>query len=183
MRRPVLYLIPGHIGKEPQDVGAVSPAGWCEAVLAGQVASAVGSELARHQRPHVIDAAGSYAERGARADAAGASLVVHIHADASAAEDGPDRASVFYWPGSARGRSAAERAGQLLAGVVPWPVRVTPAEDLHWLRNVRALLGACRAPAIVVELGFTDGRVGRGWLPAHVQAMAAALSEVDDAAG
>lgn len=180
----MLYLIPGHLGKYPPDSGAVSPAGWVEASFVGQVAGALSMGLSARRMTHCLDASGAYRERGARADAQHAQLVVHLHADAVAGDIGPDLSSVFYWPGSQVGRTSAEAIGESLGGVVPWPVRVMPAEDAPWLRNVRALLSACRAPAVVVELGFTDGALGRTWLPAHVRELGAALAEgVSRAAG
>lgn len=174
-------LVPGHIGKTPRDTGTVSPAGWTEASFVAGVCAIVARCWGEKQLAFSLDANGSYAERGKRADAQKAELVVHVHADAVAAEDGPDFSSIFYWPGSAVGKLAAERVADGLRAVVPWPVKLIEADDKPWLKNVRALLGSSKAPAIVVELGFADGKLGRTWLLGNREALGCALARALEA--
>lgn len=169
-------LVPGHIGKMPKDTGTVSPAGWAEASFVAGVCAIVARCWGEKQLAFSLDANGPYAERGKRADAQKAELVVHVHADAVAAEVGPDISSVFYWPGSAVGKLAAQRVVAALEPVVPWPVRLIEATDKPWLTNVRALLKSSKAPAIVIELGFADGALGRTWLLGNRESLGKTLA-------
>ena len=170
-------LVPGHIGKTPKDTGTISPAGWAEASFVASVCAAVAANWGERQIAFALDASGSYAERGRRADEQKAELVVHVHADAVAAETGPDFTTVYYWPGSQVGKLAASRVAAGLSKVVPWPVKTIEANNEVWLKNVRALLAASVAPAIVVELGFADGKLGRTWLPANTSAIGRCLAD------
>lgn len=172
-------ILTGHGNKtDGWDVGCTSPKGWQEAELVRDVAAVAWRELQRRRVPAEIIAAGSYHERGQDADAGtGSRLVVQLHADASAAEIGPDRSSVFYWPAEpgkvAPGLAPAQAIAAALAKVVPWPVHVyeaTPAWE-----GPRACLAAVSAVSVLVELGFSDGRLGRDWLPLHTDALGIAL--------
>jgi len=172
----VISLFPGH-GSKPEhwDPGALSPEGWQEADLVRDVAAVAWVAL---QRAHVaaeIVAAGNYAQRGQDADAgAGTSLIVQIHADASPADVGPDVGRVFYYPRNQTGLRAAQALAIELGRVLPWPLQVVAADE-KW-PNARACLAAVRGSSVLVELGFTDGPLGRVELPRRVQAMGEALA-------
>jgi N-acetylmuramoyl-L-alanine amidase len=155
------------------DVGAVSPAGWAEAQLVVEVATAAVAAALALKRPAALLAAGSYAARGKAAAAMNCDLVVQLHADASAAETGPDIARVFYWPGNRDGQRAAENIARQLTAVLPWAVKVVEAGE-EW-PNARWCLGQVAATSVLVELGFTDGLRGRDELPRLAAAVGAAL--------
>jgi N-acetylmuramoyl-L-alanine amidase len=172
----VIALLPGH-GSKPDawDPGARSPAGWDEADLVRRVAASAFVALQLARVPAEIVAAGSYTQRGQDADAgAGASLIVQLHADASAAEIGPDVGRVFYWPRNQGALVAAKALALELAKALPWPVLVVAADE-RW-PNARACLGAVKGSSVLLELGFTDGPLGRVELPLRVQAMGEAVA-------
>lgn len=170
-------ILPGH-GNKPGgwDPGAISPAGWAEAELVRDIAAALWRSVQRRRVPAEIVAAGSYGQRGQDADAGtGSRLVVQLHADASPAEIGPDRATVFYYPDSPA-KADAVRLASALRSVVPWPVAVEKADE-RW-PGARACLAAVAAPSVLVEVGFTDGRDGRRMLPGLAEAIGRALGSV-----
>lgn len=171
-----LYIIAGHIGRPLADPGAVSPAGWTEAEFVGRVGGLLAAELGARRLPCVLDMHGGYTDRASRADVGRAGLVLHLHADAVAAEIGPDISGVYYWPGSARGQVAAESCAAALSGCVPWPTHASAATQDKYPRP-RSLLALTHTPALVVELGFTDGAQGRVWLPAHAAELARTLAD------
>ena len=180
--------LPGH-GTRPTgwDPGARSPAGWDEAELVRDVAAAAWRAAERRHVATEIVSAGSYAQRGQDADAGtGSRLVVQLHADASPAEVGPDVARVFYWPrqsptsSASRGLAPALALAEALRAVVPWPVLVVEATE-RW-PGPRACLAAVRATSVLIELGFTDGVLGRVQLPLLAPAIGEALAAAVQAA-
>jgi N-acetylmuramoyl-L-alanine amidase len=105
---------------------------------------------------------GSYADRHKRCDALAPDLYVALHFDAGIGGRG-DRGAVFHWPGSAKGKAAADKVAAHAGTVCPWGVRALVAEAGKWDR-VRACVGGVKAPAILLELGFCDGEKGATWL-------------------
>lgn len=172
----MIGLLPGHGGNDP---GAVSPAGWREADLVRDVAAAARVEaLLAGGGPDLVveDGGGTYRERERRAAKRGAlRAVVQLHADAVEAEVGPDRATLFYWPGSASGRRLAHVLADALEPVLPWPVLVLEALPGRWGR-AHGVLRQHAATAVLVELGFTDGALGRVRLPELVVPLGEALA-------
>jgi N-acetylmuramoyl-L-alanine amidase len=105
---------------------------------------------------------GSYADRHARCDALTPDLYVALHFDAGIAGKG-DRGAVFFWPGSARGVKYAAQVAAAADHLCPWDVKHVAAVSGTWDR-VRACLAGVKAPALLLELGFCDGSLGRSWL-------------------
>lgn len=108
---------------------------------------------------------GSYSDRHKRCDALAPDLYIALHFDSGIGGRG-DRGAVFFWPGSTRGQAFAEKVATGAAAVCPWPVKpiaavATPAKT--WDR-VRACIAGPDDPAILLELGFCDGSLGRSWL-------------------
>lgn len=169
-------LLPGH-GAKPTgwDPGARSPAGWSEAELVRDVTAVAWRELERRRCQVEIVGAGSYAQRGAAADAGPRlDVIVQLHADASPADVGPDVGRVFHWPRNAAGATIARAIAAELGALLPWPVHVVAAEP-EW-GNARACLAAVRGTSVLVELGFTDGVEGRVVLPDRATDIGLALA-------
>jgi len=169
-------ILPGHGSREAgrYDPGTVSPAGWTEADLVRAVAVALLAELPESR----IASSGSYRDRGADlARALPGAPVVQLHADATAAETSPDRATVWTWPGNTRSRHLADLVRAELASVVPWTVRILEASStIDWHAGARACLAAVAQDAILVEVGYADGAIGRHLLPALAPAIGAAIA-------
>lgn len=175
----VVGYLPGH-GHRPDrgsnwDPGAVSPDGWSEAALVVDVATTAVATRLKGKLPTALLAAGSYSARGKAAEAMRCDLVVQLHADASAAETGPDIARVFYWPRNQDGQHAAEDIARRLRSVLPWAVKVMEAGE-EW-PNARWCLGQVVPTSVLVELGFTDGAKGRVDLPRLATAIGTALGQ------
>lgn len=166
---------PGHGSKlDGWDPGALSPAGWTEAWLVRRVAAAAWLACEDAQAQSEIVSAGDYSHRGKDAMAGtGSSLIVQLHADAAPAETGPDITRVFWFPKG--NRLAAELTAEELAKVVPWKVEVQEATREKW-PNVYFCLGLVAPASILVELGFTDGKLGRVQLPLLTDKLGAALA-------
>jgi len=171
-----MIFLPGHGARDGRwDPGAVSPLGWIEADFVRAVAMAA---IGVRPDDHLIVSQGSYSERGRE----GARLrpgapVVQLHADAVADEVGPDRATVFWWPGNPSGEALARSTVEALASVLPWPVKALEARaDVSWHAGARSCLQAVAQTSILVELGYTDGVQGRRLLPGLAATAGQALS-------
>lgn len=170
-----MIFLPGHGTRDGRwDPGAVSPLGWLEADFARAVAMAA---LGVNPTEHVIVSHGNYGERGRE----GARLrpgapIIQIHADAVADDVGPDRATVFWWPGNAAGEALANAAVRVLAPVLPWSVRALAADpNVGWHTGARSCLRQVAQTSIVIEPGYTDGALGRRRLPELASAIGVAL--------
>lgn len=77
---------------------------------------------------------------------------------------------VFYYPGSASGRRAAELVAQELRQVYPLPdlVRVEPSTTIGEVRRVRA-------PSVFLELGYHDNPDDAAWVKGNLDAIAQAI--------
>lgn len=177
----VAYL-PGHGARDGRwDPGARAPGspqhpgGWIEADFTRAVAlAAIGASPGS-----VLVSEGSYSERGhLAATLAPNAPVIQIHADAVADEVGPDRATVFWYPGNAAGEALANRVATLLRGVLPWPVQVYAArEDVSWHQGARSCLRSVAQTSVLIECGFTDGAEGRVRLPALASLIGSTLGQ------
>lgn len=171
------------------DPGAVSPNGWNEAWLVREVALSVlhhwedaNKQDLRVGFPNLpaplLLSTGSYTGR-CKQIPLGSSLVLQLHADAVAAEVGPDRTTCWYWPQNKRTANIAAVLCRELQDVVPWPVKVQEASaEVEWHKNARACLGMMRNPSILLELGYTDGAMGREALPKLVSALGKGIALV-----
>lgn len=169
-----IAILPGHGHKTEYDPGTVSPAGWAEADVVRAIAVACLADLPASR----IAGAGSYRDRGAwLARMLPGVPVVQLHADATAAETSPDRATIWTWPGNARSRHLADLVRAELSAVVPWPVRVLEASaTIGWHANARACLGAVAQDSILIEVGYADGAQGRHLIPGLCPAIGAAIA-------
>jgi N-acetylmuramoyl-L-alanine amidase len=166
--------LPGHGTKRKgYDPGALSPCAWTEADLVRKVCAVAWLTCESARVPSNIQAGGDYDERGKRAALGGSALVVQIHADAVAAETGPDISRVFFYPNSPR--AAADLIAAELRTVVPWPVQVFEADGATW-GGAHACLGSVAPLSVLVEVGFTDGARGRTQLPLIVDKLGAAIA-------
>ena len=119
---------------------------------------------------------GFYSDRHKRCDALAPDLYIALHFDAGIGGKG-DRGAVFHWPGSTRGKAAADKVAAHAGAVCPWEVRALVAEAGKWDR-VRACLAGVKAPALLFELGFCDGALGKAWLQddANLRALGQAVA-------
>lgn len=78
----------------------------------------------------------------------------------------------FYYPGSARGRRAAELIAEELRKIYPLPNRVF-TRDTTTLGEV----SRSRAPAVLVEIGYHDNYADAVWLEGHMDAVAQQLAQ------
>jgi len=118
---------------------------------------------------------GTYPARHLRCNALAPALYVACHFDAGIGKRG-DRGAVFYWPGSVKGAAAAAQLAAAAHAVVPWNVTAVPATKGTY-DGVRACMAGVAAPALVLELGFCDGKLGELWLQseAHLQTLGDAV--------
>ena len=89
------------------------------------------------------------------------SLIVSVHVN-SWWRKSARGADVFHWPGSTKGKRAAE----IIALALPEPIRtdrIRPASRL-WYPRVRNVLRRHKAPAVLVELGFASNPEDREYL-------------------
>ena len=77
---------------------------------------------------------------------------------------------VFYYPGSVKGRRAAEIMAENLKRIYPIPALVR-AEATTTIGEVRRV----RAPAVLLELGFHDNPDDAQWIVTHIDAMAESI--------
>lgn len=119
---------------------------------------------------------GTYRERHARCDALAPDLYIALHFDAGIVGRG-DRGAAFFWPGSARGVKYAAQVAAAADIVCPWDVKHVAAVSGTWDR-VRACLAGVKAPALLLELGFCDGAIGKAWLQdeANLRALGQAVA-------
>ena len=77
---------------------------------------------------------------------------------------------VFYYPGSARGRQAADLVAARLRAVYPLPdkVQVRPTTTIGEVRRVRA-------PSVFLELGYHDNPDDAAWVKSSLEAIAQAI--------
>ncbi len=74
---------------------------------------------------------------------------------------------VYYFPGSAQGKRAAERIAENLKAIYPLPdlVRAQPTTAIGEVRRVRA-------PSAFLELGYHDNRDDAAWIQSNLDAAA-----------
>ena len=74
---------------------------------------------------------------------------------------------VFYYPGSAQGRRAAEIIADNLRSIYPLPdlVRAQPSTSIGELRQTRA-------PSVFLELAFHDNNDDAAWITSNIDAIA-----------
>lgn len=77
----------------------------------------------------------------------------------------------FYYPGSRRGRQAAELIAQELREIYPLPDQVI-TRSTTTLGEVRL----SRAPAVLVEIGYHDNQEDALWVEGHMDAIAQQLA-------
>ena len=77
----------------------------------------------------------------------------------------------FYYPGSVRGRQAAELIAQELREIYPLPDQVMTRATTT-LGEIRL----SRAPAVLVEIGYHDNRQDALWVEGHMDAIAQQLA-------
>ena len=77
---------------------------------------------------------------------------------------------VFYYPGSVRGRQAADLVAAQLRGVYPLPqlVQVRATTAIGEVRRVRA-------PSVFLELGYHDNRDDAAWVKSSLEPIAQAI--------
>lgn len=163
----IAALAIGHAGKwnRPFDRGCSfrHPSGseLREVPLARAYAGAIDDTLLAHGSVGVLFCDGSYDERAARAQAAGASCLLACHANAGLSGRPGQRAELYYWPGNERGARLAELMAKELSEVVPYRVRVIAAEQGPYLEAgrvdaVRSTIDGVVSPSICVEPFFLD---------------------------
>lgn len=170
----MIGYLAGHGDKGEYDPGTRSPAGWDEADLVRAVAV---SALAATPGG-VLVTRGTYDKRAAEVKRLLPSApLIQIHADASPKQVGPDRATLWIWPGNDRSRSLAHHILAHLAEVVPWPIHVIEASaTISWHASARACLRIVPQDSVLVEVGFADGVQGRLLLPALAHDIGRALA-------
>lgn len=96
-------------------------------------------------------------------------LHLALHSNASAPENygGTRGIIVFYYPGSANGRRAAEIVADNLKAIYPLPNRVR-AEGTTAIGEVRLT----RAPSVFIELGYHDNADDASWVTSNLDAIA-----------
>lgn len=149
--------------------------GLVEVELTRAYANAADRELRRLGHECVILSDGTYGSRCRRADEYGASVYVACHINAGLAGRAGDRAEIYHWPGSVRGKRIAEAVASELGKVVSWPCRPLPAET----DRVRSTISAVKATALCFEPAFLDGAAGLPFLrvPANVELIGVALAK------
>ena len=173
-----MIFLPGHGARDGRwDPGAVSPLGWLEADFVRAVATAA---VGVRPDEHLVVSQGNYSERGREAARLRPGVpVVQLHADAVADDVGPDRATVFWWPGNPSGEALARSAVVALASVLPWPVRGLEARsDVAWHAGARSCLRQVAQTSILIECGYTDGAQGRRLLPQLAAPIGVALGGI-----
>jgi len=168
---PPLALLAGHGPREPgrYDPGARAPAcaahpnGWTEADLV----RAIGLAAVSVAPGSVLASEGTYTERGRLLGRlVPGAPVLQLHADAVPAEVGPDRATLWSYPHNAAAALHAERLRTALAQVLPWPVTVRVADPGEaWQAGVLNCLEAVAQDSVLLEVGYSDGALGRELLP------------------
>ena len=179
-------ILPGHGSREPgrYDPGARAPAshahpnGWTEADLV----RAVGLACCAAAQGCAFASEGTYRERGRRlAQVVPGAPVLQLHADAVAADTGPDRTTLWTYPGNTDALALAQVLREEIGPVVPWPVAIHVADrSVAWHAGVLTCLSAVAQSSVLIEVGYTDGVIGRealpGLAPAIGRAIAAALA-------
>lgn len=77
---------------------------------------------------------------------------------------------VYYYPGSAQGRRAAELVAENLKAIYPLPNRVR-AEGTTAIGEVRRV----RAPSVFIELGYHDNTDDAAWIKSNLDAAARSI--------
>lgn len=186
-----IALVIGHTGKpdRPTDRGAAytHPSGvrLSEVSLVRRYADALDVALLAAGHRCVTYEDGTYDERARRAKISGASCLLALHANAGLAGRPGQRGELFYWPGSVKGQALAEAIAETLGHVVPYTVRVIPAEvgpylDASRVAAVRSTIDGAVSPSVCVEPFFLDGEgadelVSDDYLTAIGKALAAGV--------
>lgn len=94
-------------------------------------------------------------------------LALHSNASAPANYGGNRGILVFYYPGSARGRRAAEIVADNLKAIYPLPnqVEARPTTSIGEVRRVSA-------PSVFIELGYHDNADDAAWIKSSLDAAA-----------
>ncbi len=105
-------------------------------------------------------------------------LHVSLHSNASPADIAGSRsgAEVYYYPGSTRGKKAADIMVERLKTVYPDPskVRAIPTTTI-------GEVGKTRAPAILIEYAYHDNESDATWIKNNIQKIAkATVQGIDD---
>lgn len=160
MKKLVVLLDAGHGG--PDDRGTAIRGGPREAVWALEQARLTKEAIGDLDLPiavvlgRTLDMGMSLRERNQTALDCGADLVVSLHVNANPHRASMTGLSCFLWPGS-RAFSAAEAVIEYcppaLIGTARQILKVEMGHD-HWTRDAKAVVGAYRAPCLLVEHGF-----------------------------
>ena len=94
-------------------------------------------------------------------------LALHSNASAPSNYDGTRGIIVFYYPGSSRGKRAAEIMTANLKAIYPLPDRVR-SEATTSIGEVRQP----RAPSVFIELGYHDNEDDAAWIKSHLDEIA-----------
>ena len=94
-------------------------------------------------------------------------LALHSNASAPSNYGGTRGIIVFYYPGSSRGKRAAEIMTANLKAIYPLPDRVR-SEATTSIGEVRQP----RAPSVFIELGYHDNEDDAAWIKSHLNEIA-----------
>lgn len=94
-------------------------------------------------------------------------LALHSNASAPSNYGGTRGIIVFYYPGSSRGKRAAEIMTTNLKAIYPLPDRVR-SEATTSIGEVRQP----RAPSVFIELGYHDNEDDAAWIKSHLNEIA-----------
>lgn len=94
-------------------------------------------------------------------------LALHSNASAPSNYGGTRGILVFYYPGSTRGRRAAEIVADNLKAIYPLPNRVE-ARSTTSIGEVRRV----NAPSVFIELGYHDNADDAAWIKSNLDAAA-----------
>lgn len=160
MKKLVVLLDPGHGG--PDDRGTQIPGGPCEAVWTLEQACLTRDAIKDLDLPITVELCRSmdvtqpFCTRNTIAMRYNAHLVVSLHINANPRKAAMTGLSCFLWPGSQAlnaAQTVIDHCPSALVGSA-WQIIEVEMARGHWTCDARAVVGAYRAPCLLVEHGF-----------------------------
>jgi len=98
-------------------------------------------------------------------------VAIHTNASPPSLSGQVQGVDIFYYPGSSKGKAAAELTAENMENVYPYPelVGAVPIDSLYELNNTRA-------PAILAEIGYHDNIEDANWIISNIEQIAKALA-------